>query len=118
MQKLLFIFNESPYGTEKTFNGLRHAVNLLEEHGKEVEIKAFFFSDSVLAGLAGQQPNEGYNVQQTLEILTDLGAEAKLCTSCTKARGITTLPLVRGVSLGTLDDVTSWTLWADKVINF
>lgn len=118
MQKLLFIFNEPPYGTEKTFNGLRYAVNLLEEHGKEVEIKAFFFSDAVLAGLAGQHPNDGYNVQQTLEILTGLGAEAKLCTSCTKARGITHLPLVQGVTVGTLDDVSAWTLWADKVINF
>ncbi|WP_439258747.1 DsrE/DsrF/TusD sulfur relay family protein [Lonepinella sp. BR2930] len=118
MQKLLFIFNESPYGTEKTFNGLRFAVNLLEENGKDVEIKAFFFSDSVLAGLAGQNPNDGYNVQQTLEVLTGLGVEAKLCTSCTKARGITHLPLVQGVSVGTLDDVSVWTLWADKVINF
>ena len=118
MQKILFIFNESPYGTEKTFNGLRHAINLLEEYPNQVEIKAFFFSDSVLAGLAGQNPNDGYNVQQTLEILTGLGAEAKLCTSCTKARGITNLALVNGVCLGTLDDVSAWTLWADKVINF
>ena len=28
MQKLLFILNESPYGTEKSFNALRLAVNL------------------------------------------------------------------------------------------
>ncbi|AAU37626.1 MULTISPECIES: DsrE/DsrF/TusD sulfur relay family protein [Basfia] len=118
MQKLLFILNESPYGTEKTFNGLRHAVNLLEEHGKEVEVKVFCFSDAVLAGLSGQNPNDGPNVQQTLEVLAGLGAEVKLCTSCTKARGITQLPLVKGVSLGTLDDVSDWTLWADKVINF
>ncbi|MDU8923915.1 DsrE family protein [Pasteurellaceae bacterium LIM206] len=118
MQKLLFILNESPYGTEKTFNALRFAVNLKEEQGKEADIKVFCFSDSVLAGLAGQAPNDGANVQQTLEVLTGLGVEVKLCTSCTKARGITHLPLVDGVSLGTLDDVSNWTLWADKVINF
>lgn len=118
MQKLLFIFNESPYGTEKTHNGLRLAINLQEEYGKEIEIKIFFFSDSVLAGLAGQKPNDGPNIQQSLEILTSQGAEIKLCTSCTKARGITNLPLVEGITLGTLDDVSAWTLWADKVINF
>ncbi|QIW16103.1 hypothetical protein A4G20_07040 [Pasteurellaceae bacterium RH1A] len=118
MQKLLFIFNESPYGTEKMFNGLRLAVNLQEEYGKDVDIKIFCFSDSVLAGLAGQNPNEGANVQQVLEILTAQGAEVKLCTSCTKARGITELPLAQGVGLGTLDDVAAWTLWADKVVNF
>ena len=69
MQKLLFILNESPYGTEKSFNALRLAVNLQEEHGKEVEIKVFCFGDSVLSGIAGQHPNEGSNVQQVMEIL-------------------------------------------------
>ncbi|TCP91248.1 uncharacterized protein involved in oxidation of intracellular sulfur [Cricetibacter osteomyelitidis] len=118
MQKLLFIFNESPYGTEKTFNGLRLAVNLQEEYGKDAEVKLFFFSDSVLAGLAGQHPKDGANIQQVLEILTAQGAEAKLCTTCTKARGITDLPLAEGVVLGTLDDVAAWTIWADKVLTF
>jgi dsrE protein len=118
MQKILFILNESPYGSEKTFNALRQAVNLQEEYGKEIELKLFFFSDSVLSGLAGQNPNEGANIQQVLEILTAQGAEVKLCTSCTKARGITQLPLAKGVQLGTLDDVSAWTIWADKVITF
>ena len=43
MQKILFILNESPYGSEKTFNALRQAVNLQEEYGKEIELKLFFF---------------------------------------------------------------------------
>ena len=107
MQKLLFILNESPYGTEKSFNALRLAVNLQEEHGKEVEIKVFCFGDSVLSGIAGQHPNEGANVQQV-----------KLCTSCTKARGLFESKLIDGVTRGTLDDVSKWTLWADKVVNF
>lgn len=118
MQKLLFILNESPYGTEKTFNALRLAVNLQEEYGKDVRIKAFFFSDSVLSGLAGQEPKEGTNIGQILEIFVAQGGEAKLCTTCTKARGITHLPLIESITLGTLDDAAAWILWADKVINF
>lgn len=118
MQKLLFILNESPYATEKSFNGLRLAINLQEEYADQVEIKIFCFSDAVLAGLAGQNPKEGANIQQALEILTAQGAEVKLCTTCCNARGITQLTLAQGVALGTLDDVASWTLWADKVINF
>ena len=118
MQKLLFILNESPYGTEKSFNALRLAVNLQEEHGKEVEIKVFCFGDSVLSGIAGQHPNEGSNVQQIMEILVAQGAEVKLCTSCTKARGLSEIKLIDGVTRGTLDDVSKWTLWADKVVNF
>lgn len=118
MQKLLFILNESPYGTEKTFNGLRLAINLQEEYGQQVQIKLFCFSDAVLAGLVGQSPKEGNNIQQLIEILTAQGAEVKLCTTCTNARAVSQLPLAQGVSLGTLDDVARWTLWADKVISF
>ncbi|HBO37826.1 MAG TPA: hypothetical protein DD638_04100 [Pasteurellaceae bacterium] len=118
MQKILFILNESPYGTEKTFNALRLAVNLQEEYNKTIELKLFFFSDSVLSGLAGQAPNEGPNIQQVLEILVAQGAEVKLCTSCSKARGTIDRPLVQGVQLGTLDDVAAWTIWADKIVNF
>ena len=118
MQKILFILNESPYGSEKSFNALRLAVNLQEEHGKEVHIKVFCFSASVLSGLVGQNPNEGSNVQQVMEILIAQGAEVKLCTSCTKARGLSEAKLIDGVTRGTLDDVSNWTLWADKVINF
>lgn len=43
MQNLLFIVNDSPYGGEKTFNALRFAINLQEDHGKEVNIKVFAF---------------------------------------------------------------------------
>ncbi|MBN6067668.1 DsrE family protein [Aggregatibacter actinomycetemcomitans] len=118
MQKILFILNDSPYGGEKTFNGLRFAINLQEDHGKEVDIKLFCFSDSILTGLAGQNPNEGSNVQQLMDILIAQGAEVKLCTSCVKARGLLEAKLIDGVTLGTLADVSDWTLWADKVISF
>ena len=46
------------------------------------------------------------------------GAEIKLCTSCVKARGLLDAKLIDGVTLGTLDDVSEWTLWADKVLTF
>ena len=118
MQKILFILNESPYGSEKTFNALRQAVNLQEEYGKEIELKLFFFSDSVLSGLAGQNPNEGANIQQVLEILTAQGAVVKLCKTCTNARGITEFPLADGVEIGTLVELADWTIEADKVLNF
>lgn len=118
MQKLLFILNQSPYGTEQSFNGLRLAINLQEEYGEQVAIKLFCFSDGVLAGLAGQAPKEGVNIQQVMEILIAQGAEVKLCTTCTTARGISHFPLIEGVSLGTLDDVAKWTIWADKVLTF
>ena len=50
--------------------------------------------------------------------LASQGAEIKLCTSCVKARGLLDAKLIDGVTLGTLDDVSEWTLWADKVLTF
>lgn len=36
-------------------------------------------SDAVTAGLRGQKPAEGYNIQQMLEILTAQNVPVKLC---------------------------------------
>lgn len=46
MQTLLFIFNDAPYGTEKTFNALRLALNIKEQYEEGVSIKLFFMSDA------------------------------------------------------------------------
>ncbi|WP_373767944.1 DsrE/DsrF/TusD sulfur relay family protein [Glaesserella sp.] len=116
MQKLLFIINAAPYGNETFFSGLRLALQLQEQH--DVQLKLFLMSDAVSAGLAKQNPAEGYHVQQMLEILTAQGASVKLCKTCTNARGITDLPLAAGVEIGTLAELADWTVDADKILNF
>jgi len=42
----------------------------------------------------------------------------KLCKTCTDGRGISALPLVEGVEIGTLVELAQWTLAADKVLTF
>lgn len=116
MQKLLFILNAAPYGNETFFSGLRLALQVQEL--KLAEIRLFLMSDAVNAGLAKQNPSEGYHIQQMLEILTAQRAIVKLCKTCTNARGISELPLAEGVEIGTLAELADWTLWADKVLNF
>lgn len=116
MQKLLFIFTSAPYGNESFFSGLRLALQLQEL--KQAEINIFLMSDSVVAGLAKQRPNEGYHIQQMLEILSVQGAIIKLCKTCTDMRGISELTLVDGTQIGTLNELAMWTLEADKVLNF
>ena len=44
MQNILFIVNDSTYSGEKTFNAVRFAINMKEEHSKDVNIKLFCFS--------------------------------------------------------------------------
>lgn len=117
-QTLLFILNDAPYGSERSFNALRLAINLNEQEGIEASIKIFLMSDSVSCALPRQFPGEGYNIQQMLEILLSQGAEVLLCRTCCNARGLTDLPLIEGVKIGTLDDLSRWTLEADKVVTF
>ena len=53
-----------------------------------------------------------------LEILTAQDVPVKLCKTCTDGRGITGLPLIEGVEIGTLVELAEWTLTADKVLTF
>lgn len=118
MQSILIIANGAGYGNESLFNALRLAITLKEQHASEAEVKLFLMSDAVSAGLKGQKPAEGYNLQQMLEILTAQRVSVRLCKTCTDARGITELPLIDGVKIGTLVELSQWTLVADKVLTF
>ncbi|MCG6201616.1 DsrE/DsrF/TusD sulfur relay family protein [Psychromonas antarctica] len=118
MQTILFILNDGPYGSEKTFNALRLALNIKEEYGSRVAINIFLMSDSVTAGLPNQRVSEGYNIEQMLEILLAQGAQLKLCKTCTDGRGVSDLPLIEGAQISTLIELSRWTFSADKVLVF
>ena len=118
---ILFIVNDSTYSGRKNLQrcSFRHQYER-RATARNVDnyLNLFCFSDAILCGIAGQNPNEGFNIQQLIDILAAQGAEIKLCTSCVKARGLLDAKLIDGVTLGTLDDVSEWTLWADKVLTF
>ncbi len=57
-QTLLFILNDAPYGSERSFNALRLAINLNEQDRTETKIKVFLMSDSVACALVKQVPAE------------------------------------------------------------
>ena len=117
MQNIVIIANGAVYGSESLFNSLRLAI-ALREQDESLTLRLFLMSDAVTAGLRGQRPAEGYNIQQMLEILTAQGVPVKLCKTCTDGRGITDLPLADGVTVGTLVELAQWTLAADKVLTF
>lgn len=116
MQKIVIITNGAAYGSESLFNSLRLAIALREQG--PLALKLFLMSDAVTAGLKGQKPAEGYNIQQMLEILTAQNVPIKLCKTCADGRGISSLPLADGVEIGTLIELAQWTLAADKVLTF
>ena len=117
MQNVLIISNGAAYGCESLFNSLRLAIALKEQE-PTLDVKLFLMSDAVTAGLKGQRPGEGYNIQQMLEILTAQNVPVLLCKTCAEGRGISELPLVDGVKIGTLVQLAKWTLDANKVLTF
>ncbi len=106
MQRIVIIANGAAYGSESLFNSLRAIA--LREQQSDLDLKLFLMSDAVTAGLRGK-PAEGYNVQQMLEILTAQQVPVKLCKTCADGRGVSALPLVDGVEVGTLVELAQWT---------
>lgn len=86
MQRIVIIANGAAYGSESLFNSLRLAIALREQQS-DLDLKLFLMSDAVTAGLRGQKPAEGYNVQQMLEILTAQQVPVKLCKTCADGAG-------------------------------
>ncbi|MFW5976846.1 MAG: DsrE/DsrF/TusD sulfur relay family protein [Bacillota bacterium] len=119
MEKILFLINDAPYGTEKMFNALRLAINLLKQHKDEVEVKVFLMGDAVTGILTDQELPKGYyNIETMLRSVINQGGEVKACGTCANARGIENLKLIDGAEISTMNDLSQWTVEADKVFTF
>ncbi|BDM66012.1 hypothetical protein NFHSH190041_34640 [Shewanella sp. NFH-SH190041] len=118
MQNILIVAHATPYGSEKFFNAMRIALSLQEQEETPVSLKLFLMSDAVFGAIKHQStPDLSYNLQQMLEILTAQQVPVSLCKTCCEARGVKAEMLVEGAEIGTLTQLTQWTLAADKVIH-
>ena len=116
--KFLMILNDPPYGTERVYNGLRLATNLLAKH-EEAEVSLFLMGDAASGAKSGQQtPNGYYNVERMLASVLRKGVTVRVCGTCMDARGLTDTELVEGASRSTMDELTEMTVDADKVLVF
>ncbi|HNZ24707.1 MAG TPA: DsrE family protein [Polyangiaceae bacterium] len=117
--KTLIILNDPPYGTERTYNGLRLAANMLKMDEQEPEMVVFLMGDAVSSAKKGQKtPNGYYNLERMIELVLKRGAEVWLCGTCMDARGIGEDEVVQGARRSTLDALTQATLEAQKVLVF
>ncbi|MBF8268007.1 MAG: DsrE family protein [Dehalococcoidia bacterium] len=70
--KTLIILNDPPYGTERSYNGLRLA-NALSKDPQD-EVRVFLIGDAVVCGKGGQQtPNGFYNLERMLKVASRQG---------------------------------------------
>jgi uncharacterized protein involved in oxidation of intracellular sulfur len=115
--KTLVVVNDAPYGTERSYNGLRLANALAKREGEHVRV--FLMADGVGCAVSGQRtPNGYYNLERLLSAAARHGVEVALCGTCMDARGVTEEVLVDGSRRSNLDEFADWTLWADKVVSF
>lgn len=115
--KALLVLNDPPYGTERSYNGLRLAYALAKR--EDAEVRVFLMADAVGCATAGQRTPDGYyNLERMVTALTRRGAAVGLCGTCMDARALTEDRLADGAHRSTLDELADWTVWADRVLVF
>ena len=113
----LFILNDAPYGTERSYNGLRLAGSFARS-GEE-SVRVFLIGDAAACAKAGQRVPKGYhNLEVMLRAVARAGGEIGVCGTCMDARGIADDELTESCRRSTLDELTEWTRAADRVLVF
>jgi len=113
----LLILNGPPYGDERSYNALRLAASLVKREGQQARV--FLIGDGASCARRNQKVPAGfYNLEVMLGALAKRGGTIGVCGSCMDARGISAQDLVEGAHRSSMEELTDWTLWADKVLAF
>jgi uncharacterized protein involved in oxidation of intracellular sulfur len=113
--KYLFIFNDSPYGDQRAYNGLRLAAALSRKAG----VRVFLLGDGVLCGVSGfAAAHADYNPQELLRAISATGAAIAACGTRMEARGIPAEILIPEVRRSNMDELAAWTEECEKMISF
>jgi len=71
----LFVLNDAPYGTERSYNALRWALALLKR--PDTSVRVFLLGDAVACALRNQETPQGtYNVERMIRSIAGRGAVA------------------------------------------
>ena len=117
MATTLFILNDPPYGTERSFNALRLA-GALSKGGAE-QVRVFLIGEGVVCAHGRQKVPQGhYNIEVMLKTVARNGGEIGVCASCMDARGFADAELVEGSRRSSMDELAAWTAGATKILVF
>ncbi len=116
--KELIVIHDAPYGNEKAYNALRHAMKMQAEH-KDVNVTVFLMADAVGCAVKSQITPQGYyNIERMIGSVIRSGGKVKLCGSCLDARGMDENKIIEGAERSTMSEFTNLTLDAEKVLSF
>jgi len=112
---ILVILNDPPYGSERSYNGLRLAKALSND---QTQVSLFLMADAVTCAKRGQKVPQGfYNIELMVKSVLRKG-DVLLCGTCMDARGLTDEEILEGARRSTLQELSERTLAADKVLVF
>lgn len=115
--RVLTILNEAPYGSERSYDGLRLGLSL--SRSDAVEQRIFLMADATACALRGQRTPDGYyDIEKMLARLLTKAVSVGACGTRMEARGLTDDTLIDDVHRSSMAELTEWTLWADKVITW
>jgi uncharacterized protein involved in oxidation of intracellular sulfur len=115
MNNILIILNDPPYGTERSYNGLRLAKALSNE---DAHVTVFLVADAVACAKHGQKVPQGfYSIELMLKSIIRKG-EVLACGTCMDARGLADNDILDGAVRSTMQVLSEHTLNADKVLVF
>lgn len=113
--KALILINDTLYGTDRLYNGLRMTHALTK---KDCEVTVFLIGDAVSGAKTGQKTPEGfYNAERTVQRAAGKG-KVLLCGTCMDARGISEEDIVKDAQRSTMEEQMDVTTAADKVLVF
>jgi len=112
---VLVILNDAPYGSERTYQGLRMADAMLKLED-ELELTLYLSNDAVACAKTGQTTPDGYyNIERMLKPILRRGT-VLVCRTCAEARGLKQEDLMDGVRIVTLGEGAEFALEADKTM--
>lgn len=112
---ILIILNDPPYGTERSYNGLRMAKALSQE---DSHVTVFLMADSVLCAKKGQKVPQGfYNIELMLNSVLRKG-EVLLCGTCMDARALCDNEIIDDAQRSTMKELAQLTRDSEKVLVF
>lgn len=114
---VLIILNDPPYGTERSYNGLRLALQLGRQDG--LGVRVFLMADAVGCAKPDQKTPDGYyNLARMLRGVLARGGEVAACGTCMDARGLADADLLEGAVRGSMEQLAGWVTEADRVVTF
>ncbi len=116
--KVLIIINDAPYGSEKAYNAMRLAMMIQKEHAG-VEVRIFLMADAVACAIPHQSTPKGYyNLERMFRSVIGKGGLVKACGTCSDARGIREINLIKDIEISTMSQLAQWVIDSDKIVTF